>query len=153
MHTIRYSGANRRSAIDRGDLPVVHAKECGNLKRRRPTTESMEESRQRWDNLADSIRRRSSGRAGSCSTPSIFLSQLKNKKARESKGEGVGAKMTEKRDHRQVGTQLTYADETGRRNRGGEYKQTEPKESALREKERESGARRPSPKTGGATRY
>jgi hypothetical protein len=86
MHKIRYSGANRRSAIDRGDLPVVHAKNCG--KRRRPTTESMAETRRRWDNLADSIRRRSSGRAGSCSTPSILLSQLKNKKARESKGEG-----------------------------------------------------------------
>ncbi len=59
--------------------------------------------------------------------------------------------MTEKscngREHRQVGTQLTYADEAGRRNRVGEYKQTEPKESALREKERESGARRPSPET------
>ena len=59
--------------------------------------------------------------------------------------------MTEKscnsREHRQDGTQLTYVDETGRLNRVGEYKQTEPKESALREKQRESGARRPSPET------
>ncbi len=51
------------------------------------------------------------------------------------------------REHRQVGTQLTYADETGRRNLVGEYKQTEPEESALREKERASGARRPRPET------
>ncbi len=49
--------------------------------------------------------------------------------------------MTEKsgngREHRQVGTELTYTDKTGRRNRVGGYKQTEPKESALRERERE----------------
>jgi hypothetical protein len=55
--------------------------------------------------------------------------------------------MTEKscngREHRQVGTQLTYADETGRRNRVGGYKQTEPKEIALRERKREKGAQAP----------
>ena len=85
MHNIRYSGAGRRSAMDIGDLPEESAKNCG--KRRRPTTENMEETRQRWDNLADSIRRRPRGGTGSCSTPSI-PSHLKNKKAREGKGEG-----------------------------------------------------------------
>jgi hypothetical protein len=45
------------------------------------------------------------------------------------------------REHRQVGTQLTYADETGRRNRVGGYKQT--KESAPRERKRERKWRKP----------
>ena len=78
MHKIRYPGAKRQSAMDTGDLP---AKKCG--KRWRPTMETMEETRRRWDNLADSIRRRSIGGAGSGSTPSIPLSHLKHKKKLE----------------------------------------------------------------------
>ncbi len=85
MHKIRNSGAGRKSTMDIGDLPAACAKNCG--KRRRTTTGSMEETRRRWDNLADSIRRRSRGGTGSCSTPSI-PSHLKKKKARERKGEG-----------------------------------------------------------------
>ena len=69
MHRIRYSGAGHRSAMNIGDLPAVCTKTCG--KRRRSTLESMEETRRRWDNLADSIRRRSRGGTGSGSTPSI----------------------------------------------------------------------------------
>ena len=86
MHMIRYTGAGRRAAMATDDLPAVGITNCG--KRRRCATESMEETRKRWDNLADSIRRRSRGGAGSGSTPSILLLHLKNKKARESKGEG-----------------------------------------------------------------
>ena len=85
MHKIRYAGAGRRPAMAIGDLPEVGTTNCG--KRRRPATESMEETRRRWDNLADNIRRRSRGGTGSCSTPSI-PPHLKKKKARESKGEG-----------------------------------------------------------------
>jgi len=85
MHKIRYSGAGRKSTMDIGDLPAACAKNCG--KRRRPTTGSMEETRRRWDNLADSIRRRSRGGTGSCSTPPI-PSHIKKKKVRERKGEG-----------------------------------------------------------------
>jgi hypothetical protein len=78
-------------------------------------------------------------------TIDISITTKKQKSKRE-QGRGVGAKMTEKscndREHRQVRTQLTDADETGRRNRVGGYKQTEPKESALavRERKREKVA-------------
>ena len=85
MHTIRYTGAGRRAAMATDDLSAVGITNCG--KRRRCATESMEETRKRWDNLADSIRRRSRGGTWSCSTPSI-PPHLKKKKARESKGEG-----------------------------------------------------------------
>jgi hypothetical protein len=60
MHKIRYSGADRWSTMDIGDVPAACTKNIG--KRRRPTTKSMDETRRRWDNLADSIRRRSRGR-------------------------------------------------------------------------------------------
>ena len=87
MHTIRYAGAGRRAAMAIGDLPEVGTTNGG--KRRRRATESMEETRRRWDNLAESIRRRSRGGTGSCSTPSISP-HLKNKKARDSESKGEG---------------------------------------------------------------
>jgi hypothetical protein len=86
MQKILHSGAGRLSAMDIGDLPEVHANDCG--KRRRPTIASLEETRLRRDNLADSIRRRSGGGARNGPTLSMVLSHLNNKKARESKREG-----------------------------------------------------------------
>ncbi len=102
------SYGHRRPACDR------HKDFC---KRRRPCRRAWKR-RRRWDNLADSIRRRSRGGTGSCSTPSIqsHIKPRKRERARSRKS-STGGREEQKRQRwrAQAGqNQLTSVDATER---------------------------------------
>ena len=84
MHRIRYSGSNRKPAMDKVDQQMPNART--GRKRRRPTTESIGELRLRWKKLKGNSKWRARGRTGGDATSSTLSSHIK--KARERKGEG-----------------------------------------------------------------
>ncbi len=84
MHRIRYSSSNSKPTADKMEHQMPNARIC--RKRRRPTTESIEELLLQWTKLEDNSNWRSRGRPGGCTTPSTLSSHIKI--ARELRGEG-----------------------------------------------------------------
>jgi hypothetical protein len=75
MHRIQYSSSNCRPTADKVEQQMPNART--GRKRRRPTTESIEELQLLWTKLKDNSKWRSRGRPGGCATPSTLSSHIK----------------------------------------------------------------------------
>jgi hypothetical protein len=83
MHRIRYSSSNSKPTADKVEQQMPNARTY--RKRRRPTTESIEELCMQWTTLKDNSKWRSRGRPGGGATPSTLSSHIKI--AREQRGD------------------------------------------------------------------